>query len=93
MSTLSLLDQPPLDDQPAGSELLPAPAGWPASPDRAVYHELLGEIVHTIAPHTERPGRDPHPAARQLRRHRRRPRLLPGRSDPPSPQRIHVPGG
>ena len=53
MTTLSLLDQPPADDQPAGSELLPAPAGWPAPPARAVYHELLGEIVNTIAPHTE----------------------------------------
>ena len=52
MTTLSLLDQPP-DDDPAGGELLPAPAGWPAAPDRAVYHELLGEIVNTIAPHTE----------------------------------------
>ena len=52
MTTLSLLDQPP-DDDPAGSELLPAPAGWPAAPDRAVYHELPGEIVNTIAPHTE----------------------------------------
>jgi hypothetical protein len=27
--------------------------GWPAPPDRAICHELLGEIVHTIAPHTE----------------------------------------
>ena len=51
--TLSLLDQPPDDDQPAGSELLPAPAGWPAPPAAAVYHELLGEIVNRIAPHTE----------------------------------------
>jgi hypothetical protein len=48
--TLSLLEAPP-DDQPG--ELLPAPAGWPAPPDRAVYHELPGEIVHRIAPHTE----------------------------------------
>jgi hypothetical protein len=53
MTSLSLLDQPPHDDQPVGSELLPAPAGWPAPPDRAVYHELLGEIVNRIAPHTE----------------------------------------
>jgi len=52
MTTLSLLDQPH-DDQSAGSELLRAPAGWPAAPDRTVYHELLGEIVNTIAPHTE----------------------------------------
>jgi len=51
-TTLSLLD-PPADDQSAGSELLPAPAGWPAAPDRAVYHELPGEIVGRIAPHTE----------------------------------------
>jgi len=50
---LSLLDPPPDDDQSAGGELLPAPAGWPAPPDRAVYHELPGEIVTRIAPHTE----------------------------------------
>ena len=51
--TLSLLDQPeeplPADD----ATLLPAPAGWPAPPEAAAYHELLGEIVGTIAPHTE----------------------------------------
>jgi hypothetical protein len=52
MTTLSLLDQPP--EQPAHTNtVLAAPAGWPAPPDRAVYHELLGEIVHRIAPHTE----------------------------------------
>jgi len=50
--TLSLLDQPPA--QPAQpNTVLAAPAGWPAPPDRAAYHELLGEIVHQIAPHTE----------------------------------------
>jgi hypothetical protein len=49
----SLLD-PPADEQHqrAGSDL-PAPAGWPTPPDRAVYHDLLGEIVTRIAPHTE----------------------------------------
>jgi hypothetical protein len=51
--TLSLLNPPPDDGHPAGGELLAAPAGWPAPPDRAVYHELPGEIVNTIAPHTE----------------------------------------
>jgi hypothetical protein len=51
---LSLLDPPPHDDDhPADAGLLPAPAGWPAPPDRAVYHELLGEIVNRIAPNTE----------------------------------------
>jgi hypothetical protein len=51
---LSLLDPAPPDhDHPADAGLLPAPAGWPAPPDRAVYHELLGEIVNRIAPHTE----------------------------------------
>jgi hypothetical protein len=50
--TLSLLDPPPPDDQPAGAAL-PPPAGWPAPPAPAVYHELLGEIVTRIAPHTE----------------------------------------
>src|ERR1035441_2646145 len=53
MTPLSLLDPPPDDDQPAGTMLLPAPAGWPAPPDRAVYHELLGEIINRITPHTE----------------------------------------
>ena len=51
--TLSLLDPSPEDPQPADSTLLAPPAGWPAPPERAVYHELLGEIVGTIAPHTE----------------------------------------
>jgi hypothetical protein len=51
--TLSLLDQPPDENRAAENSLLPAPAGWPAPPDRAVYHELLGEIVGTIAPNTE----------------------------------------
>jgi len=51
---LSLLEQPSLDeDKAAGGELLPAPAGWPAPPDQVVYHELPGEIVTRIAPHTE----------------------------------------
>jgi hypothetical protein len=51
--TLSLLDQPPEEPTQADDTLLAAPAGWPAPPDQAVYHELLGEIVTTIAPHTE----------------------------------------
>ncbi len=50
--TLSLLDEPPEDPKPdIGS--LPAPAGWPTPPAAAVYHSLLGQIVSTIAPHTE----------------------------------------
>ena len=49
---LSLLDPPP-EDQRGSSELLPAPADWPAPPERAAYHELLGEIVNRIAPNTE----------------------------------------
>jgi hypothetical protein len=50
--TLSLLDPPPEDPQPTGPTL-PPPAGWPAPPATAVYHELPGEIVKRIAPHTE----------------------------------------
>ena len=52
---LSLLDQPPQEDDPrAGGELtLPVPTDWPAPPAPAVYHGLAGEIVSTIAPHTE----------------------------------------
>jgi hypothetical protein len=51
--TLTLLNQPPEDPEPADSTLLAPPAGWPAPPDPAVYHELLGEIVNQIVPHTE----------------------------------------
>jgi hypothetical protein len=51
--TLSLLDQPPEDPQSTDAGALPPPAGWPAPPAPAVYHELLGEIVTRIAPHTE----------------------------------------
>ncbi|MGH2841295.1 MAG: DUF3987 domain-containing protein [Solirubrobacteraceae bacterium] len=50
--TLSLLDEPPPED-PRPDSALPAPAGWPAPPAPAAYHELLGEIVTRIAPHTE----------------------------------------
>jgi hypothetical protein len=53
MTTLSLLEGSPPDDRQAGTELLAPPAGWPAPPEPAVYHELPGEIVNTIAPHTE----------------------------------------
>ncbi|MGH3992963.1 MAG: hypothetical protein ACRDSN_10940, partial [Pseudonocardiaceae bacterium] len=49
--TLSLLDQP--EDPEPTDTALPPPAGWPAPPAPAVYHELLGEIVTGIAPHTE----------------------------------------
>ena len=52
MTSPSLLDQPAEDPLPAATTL-PPPAGWPAPPAPAVYHELLGEIVTTIAPHTE----------------------------------------
>jgi len=50
---LSLLDQSPDDDQQTGELTLPVPADWPAPPQAAVYHGLAGEIVSTIAPHTE----------------------------------------
>jgi hypothetical protein len=51
--TPSLPGQPPFDDRPPDPETLPPPAGWPAPPAPGVYHELLGEIVKRIAPHTE----------------------------------------
>jgi len=51
--TLSLLDEPPPEDPRSAGSALPPPAGWPAPPDPAAYHELLGEIVTRIAPHTE----------------------------------------
>ncbi|MGH2743405.1 MAG: hypothetical protein ACRDN8_13190, partial [Thermoleophilaceae bacterium] len=56
MTTLALPGQPPEDPQRSHNQAgtpLPAPAGWPAPPAPTVYHELLGEIVTRIAPHTE----------------------------------------
>src|SRR5271166_2443878 len=50
--TLSLPGPPP-NPEPADAALLAAPAGWPAPPAAIVYHELLGQIVTRIAPHTE----------------------------------------
>jgi hypothetical protein len=52
-ATLSLLKELPEDDRLPASNPLPAPAGWPAAADPAVYHGLAGEIVNSIAPHTE----------------------------------------
>lgn len=49
---LSLLYQPP-EDPAVDTGTLPVPAGWPCPPDPVVYHELVGEIVTRIAPHTE----------------------------------------
>jgi hypothetical protein len=40
-------------DTPPGAVTLPAPAGWPSEPESAAYHGLAGEILQTIAPHTE----------------------------------------
>ena len=40
-------------DPPSCPVLLAAPPGWPAPPDPAAYHGLIGEIVTKIAPHTE----------------------------------------
>src|SRR4051794_28051232 len=51
MTALSLLDQTP--EGPPDGTVLPAPADWPTPPVPAVYHQLLGEIVERIAPHTE----------------------------------------
>jgi hypothetical protein len=52
---LSLLDQPPHDEdpRPSGALTSPVPDGWPTPPDPTVYHGLVGEIVNTIAPETE----------------------------------------
>jgi hypothetical protein len=52
VTTLSLLDPPP-DQEQQPSSALPVPDGWPAPPAAAVYHGLAGEIVNTIAPETE----------------------------------------
>ena len=53
MSTLSLLDQPADDPDPAAALTLPVPAGWPSPPARAAHHGPLGQIVARLAPHTE----------------------------------------
>ncbi|GAC1494111.1 MAG: hypothetical protein NVS1B1_12060 [Candidatus Limnocylindrales bacterium] len=42
----------PQDPEPAAT-MLPPPADWPAPPAAAAYHELFGEVVTRIAPHTE----------------------------------------
>jgi hypothetical protein len=49
--TLTLLDPPP--DEPNDDNGLAVPKGFPSPPARAVYHGVAGEIVQTIAPHTE----------------------------------------
>jgi hypothetical protein len=52
----TLFDPAPPGHQPAcepHSNLLPAPAGWPAPPSPAAYHGLLGEIVRRLEPETE----------------------------------------
>ena len=43
---------------------MPAPAGWPAKPDPAAYHGLIGEIVRVLEPETEA---DPVAILAQLR--------------------------
>jgi len=48
---LSLLDQPPRES--SCEPTLPIPEGWPAPPQAAAYRGLAGEIVTTIAPHSE----------------------------------------
>jgi hypothetical protein len=40
-------------DPPPGPMLLAAPTGWPDPPGPDAYHGLPGEIVKTLAPHTE----------------------------------------
>jgi hypothetical protein len=86
---LSLLDQPDDHPQPSVELTLPVPDGWPAPPDPAAYHGLAGEIVNTIAPETEA---DPVAILSQLLvafgAATGRGAWFPGRSDPPSPQRI-----
>ena len=64
---------------------LAAPAGWPAPPEPAALSRAARrDRQPDRAAHRGRPGRDPHPAARRLRRRGRPRRVLPGRSDPPS---------
>jgi hypothetical protein len=48
--TLTLLDPPP--DEP-DHDALTTPDGFPAPPAAPAYHGLAGQIVTTIAPHTE----------------------------------------
>ena len=88
--SLSLLDQPPEDAPDAA--ILPAPAGWPAPPARGrLPRAARRDRPEDRAAHRGRPRRDPDPAAGRVRRRRRPRRVLPGRGDPPSPQRVHAP--
>jgi hypothetical protein len=48
--TLTRLDPPEDED---ADRLLPVPDGFPAPPQPAAFHGLAGQIVNTIAPHTE----------------------------------------
>jgi len=50
---LSRPDQPAERLASANRLALPVPEDWPAPPQAAVYHGLVGEIVSTIAPETE----------------------------------------
>jgi hypothetical protein len=50
---ISLFDQPDDDPRTDGEPTLPVPPDWPASPQAAAYHGLVGEIASTIAPQTE----------------------------------------
>jgi len=50
---ISLLDQPNDDPGATGELTLPVPPDWPAPPQAAAYHGLVGEITSTIAPETE----------------------------------------
>lgn len=50
---ISLFDQPKDDPGAAEEAALRVPGDWPAPPRVGAYHGLVGEIVNTIAPHTE----------------------------------------
>jgi hypothetical protein len=52
-TTLTLLDDGAPDDDGPPATALAAPADWPLAPEPAAYHGLPGEIVNTLAPHTE----------------------------------------
>ena len=88
---LSLLDQPKGDPGPGGALTLPVPDGLAATTRPSGISRAGGrDRGHDRAAHRGRSGRDPLPAIGRVRCRGRPRRVLPGRSDPPSPHQFLV---